>query len=66
MSLFTTELRPAEITIVILLIALLILLPPLLTLWISPEVSWFVPYLVWLGIVFMIFALQRLLSKHAL
>jgi hypothetical protein len=66
MSLFTSELRPAEITIVILLITSLILLPPLLTLWISPEVSWFVPYLVWLGIIFMVFGLQRLLSKHAL
>ena len=66
MSLFTSELRPAEITIVILLITLLILLPPLVTLWISPEVSWFIPYLVWLGIIFMVFGLQRLLSKHAL
>ena len=66
MSLFTSELRPAEITIVILLIVLLILLPPLLRLWISPEVSWFVPYLVWLGIIFMTYGLQRLLSKHEL
>lgn len=66
MSLFTSELRPAEITIVILLITLLILLPPLLRLWISPEVHWFVPYLVWLGIILMVFGLQRLLSKHAL
>ena len=66
MSLFASELRPAEITIVILLITLLILLPPLLTLWISPGLSWFVPYLVWLGIIFLAFGLQRLLSKHAL
>ena len=50
----------------ILLITILILLPPLLTLWITPEVSWVVPYLVWLGIIFLIFGLQRLLSKHAL
>ena len=66
MSLFTSELRPAEITIVVLVITVLILLPPLVTLWITTEVSWYIPYLVWLGIIFMIFGLQRLLSKHAL
>ena len=66
MSLFTSELRPAEITIVVLVITVLILLPPLVTLWITTEVSWYIPYLVWLGIIFMIFGLQRLLSKPAL
>ena len=65
MSLFTSELRPAEITIVILLIAILVLIPPLLSLWISPEVNWYLPYLVWLGIILLIYGLQRLLSKHA-
>ena len=66
MSLFTSEPRPAEITIVVLLIALLVLLPPLLSLWISPEVSWYLPYLVWFGIILLIYCLQRLLSKHAI
>ena len=65
MSLFTSELRPTEITIVVLLIAILVLLPPLLSLWISPEVSWYLPYLVWLGIILLAYGLQRLLSKHA-
>ena len=66
MSLFTSELRPAEITIVVLLITLLVLLPPLLSLWISPESDWYLPYLVWLGIIAMVYGLQRLLSKHAI
>lgn len=65
MSLFASELRPTEITIVVLLIAILVLLPPLLSLWISPEVSWYLPYLVWLGIILLAYGLQRLLSKHA-
>ena len=66
MSLFTSEPRPAEITIVVLLIALLVLLPPLLSLWISPEAGWYLPYLVWFGIILLIYCLQRLLSKHAI
>lgn len=65
MSLFTSESHPAEITIVVLLIALLVMLPPLLSLWISAEVGWYLPYLVWFGIIVLIYGLQRLLSKNA-
>ena len=65
MSLFTSETHPAEITIVVLLIVLLVLLPPLLTLWMSSEVGWYLPYLIWFGIIALIFGLQRLLNKNA-
>lgn len=65
MSLYSSDLRPTEITIVVLLIALLVLLPPLLHLWISPQSAWFVPYIVWLGIILLAYWLQRFLSKHA-
>ena len=54
MSLFASELRPTEITIVVLLIAILVLLPPLLSLWVSPDVGWYLPYLVWSGIIALI------------
>ena len=65
MSLFTTEIRPTEITVVVLIVALLVLLPPLLRLWVSPDAPWFLPYLVWLGVIGLAFWLQRLLGKHA-
>ncbi len=65
MSLFSSDLRPTEITIVVLLIALLVLLPPLLRLWISADAAWFLPYLVWAGIIALAYWLQRLLSRNA-
>ncbi len=65
MSLLSSDTRPTEITIVVLLISLLILLPPLFTLWISIDSPWYLPYLVWLGIILLSYWLQRLLRKHA-
>lgn len=65
MSLFTSELRPTEITIVVSLISLLILLPPLLSLWFDISSPWFLPYLIWLGIIGLAYWLQYLLRKHA-
>ena len=65
MSLFSSDLRPTEITVVVLLIALLVLLPPLLRLWISVDAPWFMPYLVWAAIIALAYWLQRLLSRHA-
>jgi len=65
MSLFSSDLRPTEITVVVLLIALLILLPPLLRLWVSIDSPWFLPYLVWMAIIGLSYWLQRLLRKHA-
>ena len=66
MSLFSSDLRPTEITIVVVLISLLVFLPPLLTLWVSNNSPWFMPYIVWFGVILLIFFLQRLLSKNAI
>ena len=66
MSLFSSDLRPTEITIVVLLISSLVLLPPLLGLWFSLDSPWYLPYLVWFGIIFLSYYLQRLLRKNAI
>ena len=66
MSLFTSELRPTEITIVMVIVALLVLLPPLSNLWLGDHSPWFLPYLVWFGIILLSYWLQRLLRKHAI
>ena len=66
MSLFSSDLRPTEITVVVLLITLLILLPPLLRLWVSMDAAWYLPYLVWAGIIGLAYWLQRLLRRHAI
>ena len=66
LSLPPSNLRPTEITVVALLLALLVLLPPLSRLWLSPASAWFVPYIVWGAIILLAFLLQRLLSKHAI
>ncbi len=65
MSLLSSDTRPTEITIVLLLFSLLVLLPPLFSLWISIDSPWYLPYLVWLGIILLSYWLQRLLRKHA-
>ncbi len=65
MSLFSPDLRPTEITIVVVLISLLVLVPPLVSLWFDPDAPWFLPYLVWLGIIGLSYWLQRVLRKHA-
>ncbi len=65
MSLFSSELRPTEITIVVSLISLLVLLPPLINLWFDTTSPWYLPYLVWSGIIALTYWLQYLLRKHA-
>ena len=65
MSLFPSELRPTEITIVVLIFALLVLLPPIRNLWSAVDSPWYLPYLVWFAIILAAFWLQRLLRKHA-
>ena len=66
MSQFSSDLRPSEITIVVVLFAALVLLPPLLGLWFSEDKPWYLPYLVWLGIIGLSYSLQRLLSRNAI
>ena len=66
LSLLSSDLRPTEITIVVVLIASLVLLPPLLDLWFSVDSPWFLPYLVWFGIILLSYFLQRLLRKNAI
>jgi hypothetical protein len=62
MTEISPEKRPTEITIIVVLVALLLLLPPLLYIWTAPDNAWFTPYLVWLGIIFLSFLLQKKLS----
>ena len=65
MSLLSSDVRPTEITIVVVLISLLILLPPLFTLWIDVDLPWYLPYLVWFGIILLSAWLQRVLRNNA-
>jgi len=58
----TPEKRATEITIIVVLIALLILLPPLLHLWTAKDNAWFTPYMVWLGVIVMSYILQKKLN----
>ncbi len=66
MSLLSSDLRPTEITIVVVLIAALVLLPPLLNLWFSIDSVWYLPYIVWFAIIMLSWYLQRLLRKNAI
>ena len=66
MSILSSDLRPTEITIVVVLIASLVLLPPLLNLWFSVDSPWYLPYLVWFVIILLSYYLQRLLRKNAI
>jgi hypothetical protein len=65
MSLLSSDIRPTEITIIVVLISLLVLLPPLSAFWTSVDSPWYLPYLVWLGIILLAARLQHLLRKHA-
>jgi len=56
------EKRPTEITIIVVLIALLMLFPPLLHLWTAEDNAWFTPYLVWLGVILLSYLLQKNLN----
>jgi len=62
MAEISPEQRPTEITIIVVLIALLILLPPLLHIWTAQDNAWYTPYLVWLGVIFLSFLLQKKLG----
>lgn len=65
MSLLSSDVRPTEITIIVVLISLLVLLPPLFTLWIDVDLPWYLPYLVWFGIILLSAWLQRVLRTNA-
>ena len=65
MSLLSSDVRPTEITIIVVLISLLVLLPPLFTLWIDVDLPWYLPYLVWFGIILLSAWLQRVLRNNA-
>ncbi len=56
--------RPTEITIIVVLVALILLLPPLLHLWTAQDNAWFTPYLVWLGVILLSFLLQKKLGNR--
>ena len=40
-------------------LALALLLPPLLELWMAPSAPWYLPYLVWLGLIALTAVAQR-------
>ena len=65
MSLLSSDVRPTEITVIVVLISLLVLLPPLFTLWIDVDLPWYLPYLVWFGIILLSAWLQRVLRNNA-
>ena len=49
-------------TIIVVLIALLMLFPPLLNLWTAEDNAWFTPYLVWSGVILLSYLLQKKLK----
>jgi len=65
LSLLSSDVRPTEITVIVVLISLLVLLPPLFTLWIDVDLPWYLPYLVWFGIILLSAWLQRVLRNNA-
>ena len=60
----SSENRPTEITIIVVLVALILLLPPLLHLWTAQDNAWYTPYLVWLGVILLSFLLQKKLGNR--
>jgi hypothetical protein len=66
LSLFSSDLRPTEITVVVVLASALVLMPPLLEFWFAEDNPWYLPYLVWAGIILLSWYLQRLLRKNAI
>ena len=64
MAELSSENRPTEITIIVVLVALILLLPPLLHLWMAQDNAWYTPYLVWLGVILLSFLLQKKLGNR--
>ncbi len=64
MAELSSENRPTEITIIVVLVALILLLPPLLHLWTAQDNAWYTPYLVWLGVILLSFLLQKKLGNR--
>ncbi|MGB5327882.1 MAG: hypothetical protein WBO58_06635 [Gammaproteobacteria bacterium] len=64
MSLFTSDIRPTEITTVVVLISLLFLLTPLPGLWFSTDSAWYLPYLIWFGISLCPVSMNRWQCEH--
>ncbi len=64
MAELSSEHRSTEITIIVVLVALILLLPPLLHLWTAQDNAWFTPYLVWLGVILLSFLLQKKLGNR--
>ncbi len=62
---FPSESRPTEITVIVVIVALLILLPPTLDLWGASDNRWYLPYAIWSGIIALGYLLQWILRKHA-
>jgi hypothetical protein len=63
MAELSSEHRPTEITIIVVLVALILLLPPLLHLWTAQDNAWYTPYLVWLGVILLSYLLQKKLGN---
>lgn len=51
--------RGADRTVLVLLLALLVLSPPLLNGWAQPGQPWYLPYLIWAGLVGLIWTIAR-------
>ena len=50
--------RGRDAVIFILLLALFLVVSPMLTWWATPERPWYLPYLVWGGIVLLVYLVQ--------
>lgn len=55
----TTKEQYIDRVIILFLFALLVLVSPLLNGWAADDAPWFLPYLIWLGLIGLIFWLQR-------
>lgn len=52
--------------IIIFLLATALFVPPLLTTWATPDSPWYLPYLVWFGVIVLIALVQRLRKRYEL
>ena len=52
--------------IVVFLFATFLLVPPFFDAWATPDAPWYLPYLVWLGIIVLIALIQTMRKRHGL
>lgn len=58
--------RYLDAVVVVFLIAAALFVSPFLLIWTAPSSPWYVPYLLWLGVIALILIVDRLRSRHGL